>query len=204
MGGREPPALWRFLKFTQNYQLPPGTAFSHAWSLCIEEQFYVLLPALVLLAVRFGRSITLAWVLLVVAIIAAIVTRGVLWAQFGREADGAISGYHPNIYYSSFCRADEFLPGVAVAMVRSFHPRAWERMMNWGPAILVSGIAACMGLVYLLLNFYEIDGYGYGFFMTAFGYSLIAVCFAILTVAALSPRSSLHKIRVPAAAQLAA
>lgn len=204
MGGREPPALWRFLTFTQNYQLPPGTAFSHAWSLCIEEQFYLLLPALVLLAVRFGKSITLAWVLLVATIIAAIATRGLLWTQFGREADGAISGYHPNIYYSSFCRADEFLPGVAVAMLKNFHPRAWERLMKWGQTIFVVGIAACIGLAYLLLNCYEIDGYGYGFFMTAFGYSLISVYFAILTVAALSPKSALHKIRVPGAAQLAA
>jgi peptidoglycan/LPS O-acetylase OafA/YrhL len=39
LGGRTPPALWRFLTFTQNFSLEPGTAFSHAWSLCIEEQF---------------------------------------------------------------------------------------------------------------------------------------------------------------------
>ncbi len=204
MGGREPPALWRFLTFTQNYQLPPGTAFSHAWSLCIEEQFYLLLPALVLIAVRLKRSITLAWVLLAATISAAIVTRAVLWTQFGREADGAISGYHPNIYYSSFCRGDEFLPGVAVAMVKNVHVRAWQRLMQWGQTILIGGVVAFGLLVWLLLNFYEIEDYGYGFFMTAFGYSLVAICFAILTVAALSPNSLLHKIRVPGAAQLAA
>jgi peptidoglycan/LPS O-acetylase OafA/YrhL len=59
-------------------------------------------------------------------------------------------------------------------------------------------------LTYLLLNFYVIDDYGYGYFMTAFGYSLIALCFAILTTAALSPSSWLHRIRIPGAAQLAA
>ena len=42
--------LWLYLTFTQNIHLEPGTAFSHAWSLCIEEQFYMLLPALALLA----------------------------------------------------------------------------------------------------------------------------------------------------------
>ena len=38
--------LWKFITFTQNYGLDvinKGT-FSHAWSLCIEEQFYLVLP----------------------------------------------------------------------------------------------------------------------------------------------------------------
>lgn len=204
MGGREPPALWRFLTFTQNYQLQPGTAFSHAWSLCIEEQFYLLLPAVVLLAVRTGKSIKLAWTLLIVGIVAGIATRSVLWLQYGREAGGAIAGYHPNIYYSSFCRMDEFLPGVAVAMLKNFHRDAWERMLRWGQTTLAAGIGACAITAWALLNFYEIDDYGYGFFMTAFGYSLVAICFAILVVAALSPNSLLHRVRVPGAAQLAA
>lgn len=204
MGGREPPALWRFLSFTQNYQLPPGTAFSHAWSLCIEEQFYLLLPLLVVLAARFGKSIKLAWALLVIAIAAGIATRSVLWMQYGREAGGAIAGYHPNLYYSSFCRMDEFLPGVAVAMLKNFHRDSWERLLRWGNRTLIAGIAACLITAWALLNFYEIEDYGYGFFMTAFGYSLVAMCFAILVVAALSPNSLLHRIRVPGAAQLAA
>ena len=54
MGGRPPPPWWRFLTFTQNIGLQPGTAFSHAWSLCIEEQFYLLLPLAVLALVRAG------------------------------------------------------------------------------------------------------------------------------------------------------
>ena len=61
MGGRTPPPLWRFLSFTQNLGLQSGTAFSHAWSLCIEEQFYLLLPAAAVLAMKFRRGIGWAW-----------------------------------------------------------------------------------------------------------------------------------------------
>lgn len=204
MGGNTPPALWRFLSFTQNYQLQPGTAFSHAWSLCIEEQFYLVLPAVVILCVRYGKSIKLGWALLVGLTIVGIITRSMLWLQYGREADGAINDYHPNIYYSTFCRFDELLPGVAIAMLKNFHRSFWERLILKGQALLAAGALSCAVLAYLLLNFYVIDDYGYGFFMTAFGYSLTALCFAILTTAALSPSSWLHRIRIPGAAPLAA
>jgi len=38
-----PAALWKYLTFTQNIGLDLRTqgTFSHAWSLCIEEQFYL-------------------------------------------------------------------------------------------------------------------------------------------------------------------
>src|SRR5437899_7959787 len=36
--------LWKFLASVQNIGLHGGTAFSHAWSLAVEDQFYLLLP----------------------------------------------------------------------------------------------------------------------------------------------------------------
>ncbi len=49
---REWPGLaagWKFLTFTENLFLnyPADLAFSHAWSLCVEEHFYLLLPLIV-------------------------------------------------------------------------------------------------------------------------------------------------------------
>ncbi len=50
------PPLWRFLTFTQNLGLDAQTqkSFSHAWSLCIEEQFYLLLPITIVLIFKNG------------------------------------------------------------------------------------------------------------------------------------------------------
>lgn len=41
-----PAPLWKYLTFTQNLGLDTvnNRTFSHAWSLCIEEQFYLALP----------------------------------------------------------------------------------------------------------------------------------------------------------------
>ncbi|MCW3124306.1 MAG: acyltransferase, partial [Flavipsychrobacter sp.] len=49
------PSIWRFLTFTQNIGLDLRTerTFSHAWSLCIEEQFYLLLPVILALLIYF-------------------------------------------------------------------------------------------------------------------------------------------------------
>jgi peptidoglycan/LPS O-acetylase OafA/YrhL len=44
IGGRDASPLWQFLSFTQNFGLAYGQMFTHSWSLCIEEQFYVVLP----------------------------------------------------------------------------------------------------------------------------------------------------------------
>jgi peptidoglycan/LPS O-acetylase OafA/YrhL len=202
MGGKTPPPLWQFLTFTQNYQLQPGTAFSHAWSLCIEEQFYLFFPLLVLVGVRYIKSIKVGWIFLLILIFAGIVARGMFWSSYGLEANEA--GYYPNIYYSTLCRIDEFLPGIAVAMLKNFHSATWQRLMQWGNAILALGVLSAAVMSYGLLNYFYIDGYGYGYFMTTFGYSLLAMCFAVLVVAALSSVSLLYKIRVPGAAKLAA
>jgi peptidoglycan/LPS O-acetylase OafA/YrhL len=206
MGGKPPPPLWRFLTFTQNLWLQPGTAFSHAWSLCIEEQFYLLLPLVIVGALHFGRfpPKRAAWFALAGLMVAGIALRCVLWFQYGREAGDAVQGYYPNIYYSSFCRFDEFLPGVAIALLKNFHPRLWERVTGWGRATLAAGVLATAVLFSLLAKYYYIDGYGYGFAMTGFGYSLMACAFALLVVAALSPGSLLYRVRVPGAASLAA
>src|SRR5262249_57618378 len=40
--------LWKFLFSVQNVALHGGTAFSHAWSLAVEDQFYLALPFLLL------------------------------------------------------------------------------------------------------------------------------------------------------------
>lgn len=202
MGGKEPPPLWRFLTFTQNIDLKPGTAFSHAWSLCIEEQFYLVLPAVALLGLRWLPSLRAAWMLIAGLMLAAMAWRAWLWTLYGLEANAA--GYYPNVYYASLCRFDEFLPGVAVALLRNGHPELWARLLSQGNRLLAAGLASAAVLAWALHEHYYIEGYGYGFFMTAFGYSLAAICFAVLVVAALSPQTALYRWRVPGAAALAA
>ena len=203
LGGRTPPPLWSFLTFTQNFGLQPGTAFSHAWSLCIEEQFYLVLPLVVVVGVRLRSGLAHGWVLLLSLLLLGVTARGALWQSYGRESTGLVDGYYPHIYYATLCRFDEFLPGVAVAMLKNFHRPTWERLTRHGHRVFAAGAAATALVLVLVYRFYFIDGYGYGFFMTAFGYSLVAIAFAVLVIAALSPGSWLYRFRVPGAYHVA-
>lgn len=203
MGGKPPPLLWKFLTFTQNFQLQPGTAFSHAWSLCIEEQFYLVLPLVVLLAVKVGSHRMQAWLLLLGLLAVGIGSRWVMWNAYGLESTGQINSYYPSVYYATLGRFDEFLPGIAVALVKNYHPLVWQRLVARGAALFWVGMTATLAVLYGVLNHYYVDDYGYPFFMSVFGYSLVAMAFSLLVASALSPHSPLQRIRLPGAYSLA-
>lgn len=203
MGGNTPPPLWRFLTFTQNYQLMPGTAFSHAWSLCIEEQFYFLLPLLVWLCLRVGNKVQHAFWLMGALIVAATCYRYQMWQLYGNEADGQTRYFNAFIYYSSFARMDELLPGLAVALFKNAYPARWSALAQHQTKLQLLAFGAVAVMCYLLLNYGYIKGEGYGFFATVFGYSLLAMAFALLLASALQPGSLLARFQIPGAATLA-
>lgn len=202
LGGREPPPLWRFLTFTQNIALTPGTAFSHAWSLCIEEQFYLALPAALLLGAALKRHRrALAWSLIGVSTLAAIAWRDHLWRLYGTQ-DPSI-GYYPHLYYGSLARLDEFLPGVAIALLKHGHPHAWSALMARARTLLAIGAVASLGMLTLMFHGYYIDGYGYGHAMSSWGYSALAWSFALMVLASLAPTGPMARVEIPGANALA-
>jgi peptidoglycan/LPS O-acetylase OafA/YrhL len=195
--------LWKYLSFTQNIGLEPGTAFSHAWSLCIEEQFYMLLPACALLAAalaRRGGGVRVAWAAIALAFAAGMAIRAGTWLQGQNAAhpDGPwLHFYYKHIYYASLCRFDELLAGVALALLKHSHGAVWACLMGQGRLLLAAGLAAAA----LALRWFLVDHYG--LWTTVFGFPLLALGCALLILAALAPASPLHRIHVPGASSLA-
>jgi peptidoglycan/LPS O-acetylase OafA/YrhL len=195
--------LWQYLSFTQNIHLEPGTAFSHAWSLCIEEQFYMLLPVAAVFGAFLGRSGAgpesrwrWAWAALALGPIAGMLVRATVW----HEAQGAanpLHEYYKYVYYSSWCRCDELLAGVALALLKNRHGALWRRVLAHGNALLLAGTATiAVAFAGFLLDHY-------GLWTTVLGYPMLALGFSLLILAALAPGSALHRLRVPGAASLA-
>ncbi|WP_313705859.1 acyltransferase [Massilia sp.] len=189
--------LWRYLSFTQNIGLEPGTGFSHSWSLAIEEQFYLLLPALAMLGAALRLRISMAWIVIGGVVIGGMLLRAWLWSAHVDAHKYGIYFYYKLIYYSSLCRLDELVAGVALALLKNRHPQAWAALTRHGKLWLLAGLAVTA------LAFWRFLDDRYGFAPTVFGYPLLGLGFGLLILAALSDNSGLRELRIPGAAGLA-
>jgi peptidoglycan/LPS O-acetylase OafA/YrhL len=130
--------LWQFLSFTVN--LFPGAAdhraYSHAWSLCVEEHFYLLFP---LAARGLARRPCLVRAALAASMLvgAGMLLRSWLWQHevapwLGASGDAAraVQGYIDKLYRPTWARLDGLLAGVLLAAVRAFRPAWWTRLLG--------------------------------------------------------------------------
>ncbi len=136
--------LWRYLTFTLNFGLDAqayGT-FTHAWSLCVEEHFYLILPLLVLILRRF-RTPWAAVGVAVAVLIGGMVLRHHLWGAWRATGDDGRL-FFKWIYYPSYNRLDGLLTGMIMAALRLFYPEAWRRFAR--PWLTLPLAVLCVGL----------------------------------------------------------
>jgi peptidoglycan/LPS O-acetylase OafA/YrhL len=197
-----PYAPWQYLTFTWNLLLlhyPEGRAFSHVWSLCVEEHFYLCLPLLLLIFMR--RPAVWKTVLLVLAIVlGGIALRAWLLYHVILKPDVPhdllMMRY---IYYPSYSRLDGLAIGASLAILRSFRPSWWSRIARHGDLLLVCGVATVIGAL-RLCNFDYPSPHLPASILFAF--PALAVGFGLMVASAVCDRSVLKR-HVPGAAPLA-
>jgi len=184
------PPLWKFLTFTQNFGLNrvgQGT-FSHAWSLCVEEHFYLFLP-ITLLILQYTNKFKNAWWLLLVFFIGGFIVRLYSWHYLYIPKSGLDNGvdyWAMYLYYPTYGRLDGLLSGVAIAAVYRFLPKTWERISRYGnQLILVSILFLAFAFVYLS----ELNTYS----TSIIGFPFISIAFGLMVAGALSPSCFLYK-----------
>lgn len=200
---REAPGLgppWQFLSFTENLLVDyaKNAAFSHAWSLCVEEHFYLALPLLVML-LRRRASARMAALLFAGCLLAGIAVRGWAWhhALAPLRGDAFVIRYIETIYYPTYARLDGLAAGVGLAVLQARRPSAWRWLMAHGNALLLGG-AALLALAVWAFS----DRFGY--WPALLGFPFLAVALGLLVAGAACPDSLLGRCRVPGAGLLAA
>lgn len=189
--------LWQFITFTQNYNYIPS-AFSHAWSLCIEEQFYLVLPLVALLFFR-KRSLRTSWFIICGILIGEIILRGTFWQVYLRHAGEDIGHlYMTHIYAPTFSRLDALVMGVSIALLKNYYALLWERITKHGNVYLFVGIIG-----YCIVAYVFQTGSSKEFFSSVLNYSLLALSSTALTLSALCKNSLLSKFKIPGAMLIA-
>ena len=205
-GTREMPsiqAFWRFASFTANMLVTlDSRTFSHAWSLCVEEQFYLVLPVFVVCLSR--RPTPRKVVLTLLAVLAfGMAVRGSLWlwrvaaTPFDIHAAPDWRPFMRLIYYPTWGRLDGLLAGVATAVLRVFRPGVWDAVTRRANTLLAAGIVGIGGAMLLFTDLIA------GFWATVFGYPLLSVSIALVVAAATTSRSLIGRYRMPGARRLA-
>ena len=195
---REYPEMypwWKFFLSVQNIGLHGGTAFSHAWSLAVEDQFYLTLPFILLFVNRWPRA--------AVIIPGVIFSGGILLRTFlayqNPAADVGVSfpGFQAWIYYPTWTRLDPLVFGVALAAIEKFRPSWWERLIDFATWLWLPALALIVFALWL----------GEGDYLTVaaavWQFPLLAIGFAGLLVCAVSPRSVLGRVKIPGVAFIA-
>lgn len=194
------PPLWRFLTFTQNLglNLKDFGTFSHAWSLCVEEHFYLFLPLILIALQQTNRFRNGTW-LFVILFLGGFVIRYASYVYlYGPwQADDASWMYwYKYIYYPTYTRLDGLLAGIAIAALSVFSPARWRMVAGYGNWLMLPGIL-------LLTAAYFLCADQQTFTASVFGFPLIALGFGWLVGAAISPASFLYRWYSPVTALLA-
>lgn len=197
--------LWQFLTFTMNLFVDQRSlhAFSSAWSLCVEEHFYLIFPLAVLfIAPRFNAKGVTAFLLGLV--MTGLVWRGFAWWQFAApstsggtpwEMDG--QRYMELVYYPTYARLDGLLCGIGLSILSVYRPSQWERLQRHANAVALLGIATILFAAWLFRDIYTFSACVLGFPVLSFG-------LALLVASAASPASLLARVPAPGTAWIAA
>jgi len=199
-GFREAPNIepwWKFAGFFVNLSIDYGerAAFSHAWSLCVEEHFYLVFPLLVWVMLR--RRSTLAFVALCAAVLlAGVALRTGIWLH-DDALQPARNWFVEDIYYPTWNRLDDLLAGVILAAWKTFRPTSWA----WAGAR--ANLALLGGAVGMALSFWLFRERT-GLLGNSIGWPVLSFALALLVFAGAQRGGLIGSRALPGASQLAA
>lgn len=173
-GALDTSGLWRYFLFMQNFASVHPAFFPEAWSLSVEEWFYILLPLLLLVMVLLGLRVRLAFAYAIaVTIVASLVYRyGIVGELDFESSDMAdLIEWDQHLRKQVLTRLDSLMYGVLGAYLHYYRKEWWLRHKL---TLLFAGIA--------LLLFHKYMSYSmddsmseYAVYFGVFSFSVISV-----------------------------
>ncbi len=198
-----PYAGWQYASFTWNLLLlgyPENRAFSHVWSLCVEEHFYLVFPLLLLLLMRKPAVWKTAVVFLLI-VLGGIAVRAWLFHSFVEPADDEQGHMMMKfIYYPTYSRLDGLLAGVSLAVVQTFKPQWWSRCNGHSGSLAAVGLICVLGALRLCDFNYPSPDLPMSIL---FAFPVLACGFGLLVASAVCEKG-LMRTKIPGASTLAA
>jgi peptidoglycan/LPS O-acetylase OafA/YrhL len=184
------PPLWKFLTFTQNLNLNTHSqfTFSHVWSLCIEEQFYLLFPLLLLFFIKI-KQVNRGYMLLILLSIIGLLIRMYWWNKLDNifeESTNFIYFWYRRIYFPTYNRLDGLLVGVAIAGIFNFKPNIKNWIIKYSNYIFVASLV-------ILTTAYLVCEDESSFEGSVWGFPLVSIGYGCMVMAAISPTCFLYK-----------
>ena len=136
-----PPMLIHYFSFTQNFTSPHPLFFGEAWSLSVEEWFYLLIPAAVFLILRYTHHVQRPMLLLIVFVLIAVTLfRNIKVWQHDYFTTG---GFGEHIVKQVITRLDALMYGVLGAWLSIYKNEFWQRYKN---ILFIAGILVLVAL----------------------------------------------------------
>jgi peptidoglycan/LPS O-acetylase OafA/YrhL len=182
--------LWRFLTFSQNFHLDLRSygTFSHSWSLCIEEQFYLFLPLILITLVYFKKA-SQGYIILIALFLAGFAFRIYSWHHILVPLEGTEdywAAWNEFIYYPTYNRLDGLLTGVTIAALFQFRPKIKAWITDRANYFLIAGFALLVCSYFVCIN-------EHGFIASIFGFPLVSISYGFIVTAAICPSTFLYK-----------
>jgi peptidoglycan/LPS O-acetylase OafA/YrhL len=161
------PNLIQYLTFTQSWLWPHPLFFDQAWSLAVEEWFYLLFPISLFLFFRLTKSFNLAFL---ISACIFLILPGIIRIQWALLET---PNWGENFRKIMFVRLDAIMYGVLAAWISRKFPLIWEQKRYF---FLATGII----IQAMAWYFASTLNFNTSFFAKTFLFSLISLGFAFI------------------------
>jgi peptidoglycan/LPS O-acetylase OafA/YrhL len=161
--------IWKYFLFVQNFADGHPPFFPEAWSLSVEEWFYILLPLGLLALVGAGLSLRSA--VLVLICVTAVASPLFRYYRFQELETLNLFVWDSQLRKQVVTRLDSIIYGVLGAYLAHYHAAAWRRYRR---------VSCAVGLGVLLLHklilYYGMEELGeHGFYFSVLSFMTIAI-----------------------------